>query len=122
MSNKCVGLPPMVEQGQSIATMLAQTSFNDTGEPSTSLQNAVHSEDVREACAILAYVHEAIMALDRVSPQVLEVLRDEFDRVAEEHEGPRGALKRAWRDYIQQEIDGLSLEDKPALMYERRRA
>jgi hypothetical protein len=24
----------------------------------------VHSEDVREACAILAYVHEAMMALD----------------------------------------------------------
>jgi hypothetical protein len=82
----------------------------------------VHSEDVREACAILAYVHEAMMALDRVSPQVLEILRDEFDRVAEERGGPRGSLKRAWRDYIQQEIDGLPLKGTPVLMYERRRA
>jgi hypothetical protein len=122
MPNKCAGLPLMVEQGQSSATMLSQTSSYDTGEPATNLQNAVHSEDVREACAILAYVHEAMMALDRVSPQVLEVLRDEFDPVAEERGGPRGALKRAWRDYIQQEIDGLPLEDTLVLMYERRRA
>jgi hypothetical protein len=122
MPNKCAGLPPMVEQGQSIATMLAQTSSHDMGEPSTNLQNAVHSEDVREAFAILAYVHEAMIALDRVSPQVLDVLRDEFDRAAEERGGPRGALNRAWRDYIQQELDGFPLEDTPVLMYERRRA
>jgi hypothetical protein len=121
MPNKCRGLPPMVEQGQSSATILAQTASYATGEPAPNLQNAVHSEDVREACAILAYVHEAMMALDRASPQVLEVLRDEFDRVAEEHGGARGALKRAWRDYIHQEIDGLPLEDAPVLIYERRR-
>jgi hypothetical protein len=54
MPNKCAGLPLMVEQGQSSATMLSQTSSYDTGKPATNLQNAVHSEDVREACAILA--------------------------------------------------------------------
>jgi hypothetical protein len=112
----------MAEQGQRSATILPQNLCHDTGGAATNLQNAVHSEDVREACAILAYVHEAMMALDRVSPQVLEILRDEFDRVAEERGGPRGSLKRAWRDYIQQEIDGLPLKGTPVLMYERRRA
>jgi hypothetical protein len=93
----------MVEQGQRSATISPQNSSRDTGGAATNLQNAVHSEDVREACAVLAYVHKAMMALDRVSPQVLEVLRDEFDRVAEERGGPRGALKR--------EIDGPSQND-----------
>jgi hypothetical protein len=119
MQNKCAGLSPMAEQDQRSATILPQNLCHDIREAATNLQNAVHSEDVREACAILAYVHEAMMALDRVSPQVL---RDEFDRVAEERGGPRGALKRAWRDYIQQEIDGLPLKGTPVLMYERWRA
>jgi hypothetical protein len=92
------------------------------GAAATNLRDSVRSEDVREACAILAYVHEAMMALDRVSPQVLEVLRDEFDRVAEERGGQRGALKRAWRDYVQQKIDDLPLKDTPLQMYERQRA
>lgn len=91
------------------------------GGTATNVRDAVQSEDVREACAILAYVHEAMTALDRVSPAVLEVLRDEFDRVGQKRGGSRGVLKRAWRDYVQQKIDDLPLKDTPLQMYERQR-
>jgi hypothetical protein len=86
----------------------------------TDLRTAVQTEDVRQACAILALVHEAIMSTDRVSLDVLEAVRDEFARAAEKRGGgPRSALKRAWQEYVQQKIDDYPLRATPLQMYEK---
>jgi hypothetical protein len=66
---------------------------------------ALESEETVQACAVRQHVHEAMMLLATLPPPALEALRDEFEVMAMEQTGPRGALKRAWVVYIQQAMD-----------------
>jgi hypothetical protein len=86
---------------------------------STLVRQAMQSQEARDACVVLAYVHEAMMVLDEMSPPVLEALRDEFEREAKERGGARGELKRAWAAYVQQRADDARMKEEPMRMYEK---
>ncbi len=77
------------------------------------IAEAIGSQETRDALAVLTYVHEAMMTLDKLSPPALEAVRDEFEKVGHERCGPRGVLKRAWRDYVQQKLDDAPHKDMP---------
>jgi hypothetical protein len=83
----------------------------------TLVRQAIRSQEVRDACMVLACVHEAMMVLDEMSPPDLEALRDEFEREAKEQGGPRGELKRAWAAYVQQRADDTRVKEEPMRMY-----
>jgi hypothetical protein len=85
----------------------------------TLVRQALRSQEARDACVVLAYVHEAMMVLDEMSPPALEVLRDEFEREAKERDGPRSELKRAWATYVQQRADDTRMKEEPMRMYEK---
>jgi hypothetical protein len=80
--------------------------FNDN------LRAALQSPEMRKACAVLEHVHAAMTLLTELPPPVVEALRDEFERMANERTGPRGALKRAWCAYTQQALDDAWLRDR----------
>jgi hypothetical protein len=73
---------------------------------------ALKSEEAVRACAVRQHLHEAMMLLATLPPPALEALRDEFEVMARERTGPRGALKRAWVAYIQQAIDDARLHEQ----------
>ncbi len=54
-------------------------------------------------------LHAAMMLLMELPTPALEVLRDEFERMANERTGPRGELKRAWWKFTRQVIDDAKL-------------
>ncbi|MBO0757283.1 MAG: hypothetical protein J2P54_15595 [Bradyrhizobiaceae bacterium] len=85
----------------------------------TLVRQALQSQEARDACVVLAYVHEAMMVLDEMSPPALEALRDEFDSEAKQRSGPRGELKRAWAAYVQQLADDARTKEEPLRMYEK---
>jgi len=73
------------------------------------LAAALNSPEIRKAVAVLDHVHAAMMLLTELRPPALEVLRDEFERMANERTGPRGELKRAWWKFTKQAIDDAKL-------------
>jgi hypothetical protein len=85
----------------------------------TLVRQAMQSQEARDACVVLAYVHEAMMVLDEMSPPALEALRDEFEREAKEQGGLHGELKRAWATYVQQRADDTRMKEEPMRMYEK---
>jgi hypothetical protein len=85
----------------------------------TLVRRAIQSQEARDACVVLAYVHEAMMVLDEMSPPALEALRDEFEREGNERGGPRGELKRAWAVYVQRRADDARMKEEPMRMYEK---
>jgi hypothetical protein len=74
-----------------------------------SVAAAVNSPEIRKAVAVLDHVHAAMMLLMELPTPALEVVRDEFDRMATERTGPRGELKRAWSKFTKQVIDDAEL-------------
>ncbi len=73
---------------------------------------ALQSPETRKACTVLEYVHAAMTILTELPPPVVEALRDEFKKMAEERTGPRGELKRAWQNYTQQALDDARIRDR----------
>lgn len=74
-----------------------------------SVAAAVNSPEIRKAVAILDHVHAAMMLVMELPTPALEVLRDEFEKMANERSGPRGELKRAWWKFTKQMIDDAKL-------------
>jgi hypothetical protein len=83
----------------------------------TLVREAIQSEEVRDACMVLACVHEAMTVLDEMSSSALEALRDEFEREAKDQSGPRGELKHAWAAYVQQQADDTRMKEESMRMY-----
>jgi hypothetical protein len=84
-----------------------------------SVRDAIQSEEIRNACAVLSNVHSAIVLVGKLQPTTIEALRDEFDRLAKERTGPRSELKHAWADYMRQALDDTLLRRQldPMSMY-----
>jgi hypothetical protein len=76
------------------------------------VRDAIESPEIRKACAVLEHVHAAMTLLTELPPPVVEALHDEFERMANERTGPRGALKRAWATYTQQALADARLRDR----------
>lgn len=81
-----------------------------------SVRDAIQSEEIRNACAVLNNVHSAMMLVSTLSPTTIEVLRDEFDKMARERTGPRGELKHAWADYMRQALHDTLLRKQQDVM------
>ena len=64
----------------------------------TRVRDSLDSDEIRNACAALDHVHEALKLIDRLSPQSIEAIHDKFAQFAREHNGPRGSLKQAIGD------------------------
>jgi hypothetical protein len=98
------------------------TGRNDSAKPriKTNLRDAL--SETHKAIAVLDHVHAALMLLMELSPPALEVLRDEFERMANERmvnermvnepTGPRGELKRAWYDFTSRVVNDASLRNR----------
>jgi hypothetical protein len=76
------------------------------------VRDALQSPDIRKASAVLDHVHAAVTLLTELPPPVVEALRDEFDKMANERTGPRGELKRAWVAYTEQALADARFRDK----------
>ena len=76
------------------------------------VRDALQSPEIRKACAVLDHVNAATMLLTELPPPVVEALRDEFEKMANERTGPRGELKRAWVAYTEQALADARLRDR----------
>jgi hypothetical protein len=80
--------PPTLEPAPDPATLRAQRAADDP-------HRRAQFPDIRKAVAVLDRVHAAMMTLMELPPPALEVLRDEFEGMANERTDARGELKRA---------------------------
>jgi hypothetical protein len=73
---------------------------------------ALKSPETVKACAVLDHIHAAMVTLDELPVPALEALRDELEDMAKTRTGARGALKRAWFDYIEEPLDAARRRDR----------
>ncbi len=67
--------------------------------------SAIENPDLRKAIRVMDNIREAHEVMCTLPAPILEVLRDELLRMAQDRTGPRGKLKQAWYEFAQQALE-----------------
>ena len=67
--------------------------------------SAIENSDLRKAVRVMDNIREAHEVMCTLPAPILEVLRDELLRMAQDRTGARGKLKQAWYEFAQQALE-----------------
>jgi hypothetical protein len=67
--------------------------------------SAIENPDLRKAIRVMDNIREAHEVMCTLPAPILEVLRDELLRMAQDRTGARGKLKQAWYEFAQRALE-----------------
>jgi hypothetical protein len=74
--------------------------------------SAIENPDLRKAIRVMDNIREAHEVMCTLPAPILEVLRDELLRMAQDRTGARGKLKQAWYEFAQQALEDARMRER----------